>query len=268
MFLIGAIVTGIMLGLVVIALAYKEAQMEGRHPWAAALPCWRKTVSWFPKELTGYHTGLVSYTITLVAFTITACIFILKIYGIEVPIELFGTLAVFLFSLLILLSTFEDFMWHIVNPYQNEYGLHTFMEKKYPAFKGIFVWIMPIDYFFTVVVSFVLANFVNLAIEWIVIVVVLLVMTTIITMIRQKSLQKGGEKLKTKECLPVIVAAIVFVAMVVVGLMSVSSVGGYGSGFLSVMTVSAIAAAMSFMSYILIWGILKLLRKNNNNDVV
>jgi len=190
MFLIGASIIGIILGLVVLALAYKEAQMEGRHPWAAALPCWRKTVSWFPKELTGYHVGLVSYTLTLVALTATVCIFILKTYGIKVPIELLGTLAMFLFSLLILLSTFEDFMWHIVNPYQKEYGLHTFMERKYPAFKGIFIWIVPIDYFFTVALSFVLAYWVGLAIEWIVIIVVLLIMTTIITIIRQKFLRR------------------------------------------------------------------------------
>ena len=188
MFLVEAIVMGFMLGLVVIALAYKEAQMEGKNPWAAALPCWRKTVSWFPKELTGYHVGLVSYTLTLTALTATVCMFILKIYGIEIPIELFGTLAVFLFSLLILLSIFEDFMWHIVNPYQNEYGLHTFMEKKYPAFKDMFIWIVPIDYFFTVALSLILAYCVGLVIEWIVIVVVLLVMTMMITTIRQKFL--------------------------------------------------------------------------------
>lgn len=178
-----------MLVLVVIALAYKEAQTEGKNPWATALPCWRKTVSWFPKELTGYHVGLVSYTLTLTALTITVCVFILKTYGIEIPVELLGTLVVFLFSLLILLSTFEDFMWHIVNPYQNEYGLHTFMERKYPAFKGIFIWIVPIDYFFTVALSFILAYRVSLVIEWIVIIVVLLIITTIITIIRQKFLQ-------------------------------------------------------------------------------
>ena len=188
MFLIEIIVIGIMLGLVVLALAYKEAQMEGKSPWAADLPCWRKTVSWFPKELTGYHVGLVSYTLTLVVLSATVCMFILKTYGIEVPIELFGTLAVFLLSLLVLLSTFEDFMWHIVNPYQNEYGLHTFMEKKYPAFKRIFIWIVPVDYFFTVALSFVLAYSIGLMMEWMVIVVVLLVMMIIITMIRQRSL--------------------------------------------------------------------------------
>lgn len=194
MFLIEVIITGIILGLVAIALAYEEGQIEGKNPWAAALPCWRKTVSWFPKELTGYHIGLVSYTLTLVALTVTVCIFILKTYGIEIPIELFGTLAVFLFSLLILLSTFEDFLWHIVNPYQNEYGLHTFMEKKYPAFKRIFIWIVPIDYLFTVALSLLLACCVGLAREWIVIVVVLLFMTTIITIVKQKFSQNRREE--------------------------------------------------------------------------
>jgi len=184
-----AIVIGSMLGLVVLALAYKETQTEGKNPWAAALPCWRKTVSWFPKELTGYHVGLVSYSLALVALSTAVCMFILKVYGIEVPIELFGTLAVFLLSLLILLSTFEDFMWHIVNPYQNKYGLHTFMEKKYPAFREIFIWIVPVDYFCTIVLSFALAYSIGLAIEWTVIVIVLLIMTTIITIIRQKLLQ-------------------------------------------------------------------------------
>jgi hypothetical protein len=53
--------------------------------------------------------------------------------------------------------------------------------------------------------------------------------------------------LKLKECPPVIVATIIFVAVVIMGLMSISSMGypaGYGSGFLSVMTVTAIAAAI------------------------
>lgn len=189
MFLMEVIKIATVLGLVVLTLAYKEAQTEGKNPWAKALPCWRKIVSWFPKELTGYHVGLVSYTLTLSALVVTVCMFVLKTYGIEVPVELFGTLAVFLFSLLILLSTFEDFMWHIVNPYQNEYGLHTFMEKKYPAFKEIFIWIVPVDYFFTAAMSLILAQLVGLAMEWIVIVVVLLVMTIIATTIRQKFLQ-------------------------------------------------------------------------------
>ena len=73
--------------------------------------------------------------------------------------------------------------------------------------------------------------------------------------------------MKIKEPLSIIVATIVFVAVVIMGLMSISSMGypaGYVSGFLSVMTVSAIAIAVSFVSYILTWGMLKLLRKNNN----
>ena len=70
--------------------------------------------------------------------------------------------------------------------------------------------------------------------------------------------------MKIKEYLPVIVAAIVFVAVVIMGVSSMGYPAGYGSVFLSVVTVVAIAAAVSFMSYILTWGMLKLLRKNNS----
>jgi len=189
MFLIESVIIGTVLWFVVLALAYWEVQIEGNNPWAAALPCWRKTVSWFPKELTGYHMGLVSYTLALIAFTIAACIFVLRIYGIEIPIGFFGTLVLLLFSAIVLLSTFEDYLWHIVNPYQDEYGLHTFVKKEYPVFNGIFVGIVPIDYVFAAILSFALACWAGIMMEWIAIIAVLIVMTVIATTLRQAGLK-------------------------------------------------------------------------------
>ena len=189
MFLTESVIVGTALWLVVLALAYWEVQIEGRNPWAGALPCWRKTVSWFPKELTGYHAGLVSYTLALIAFTTTACAFVLRIYGIEIPIGFFGTLILLLLSTVVLLSTFEDFMWHIVNPYQDEYGLHTFVKKEYPAFKGIFVGIVPIDYIGLTALSFVLACWAGIMMEWVVIVSVLIFMIAMTTVGRQMGLK-------------------------------------------------------------------------------
>ncbi|MFZ2969685.1 MAG: hypothetical protein WA063_00905 [Minisyncoccia bacterium] len=186
-FIAESVVTGIMLWLVVLALAYMEVQTEGKNPWAAALPCWRKIVSWFPKELTGYHAGLVSFTLTLIAFTAVACIFVLGIYGVEIPKGFLGTLAGLLLSMVILLTIFEDFLWHIVNPYQNEYGFHTFTKRKYPAFKKKFVGFVPIDYVAEAVLSFVIAFLAGLMMEWIVIVATLIIMTVATTAIRQKS---------------------------------------------------------------------------------
>jgi len=184
-----SVIVGTMLWLVIVALAYWEVQIEGRNPWAGALPCWRKTISWFPKELTGYHAGLVSYALTLIAFTTTVCIFVLRIYGIEIPIGFFGTLILLLLSAIVLLSIFEDYLWHIVNPCQEEYGLHTFVKKEYPAFKGIFLWIVPIDYLGLAILSFVLACWAGIIIEWIVIVAVLIIMTAMITAGRQAGLK-------------------------------------------------------------------------------
>lgn len=174
---------------VILALAYWEVQIEGNNPWAGALPCWRKMVSWFPKELTGYHAGLVSFTLMLIAFTIAACIFVLRIYGIEIPTEFFGTLVLLLLSMIVLLSTFEDYLWHIVNPYQDEYGFQTFAKKEYPAFKGIFIGIVPVDYIGLTTLSFVLACWAGIMMEWVIIVAVLIVMTVIATTIRQASLK-------------------------------------------------------------------------------
>lgn len=182
MFFVKTVELAIVLGLTILALAFKEVQTEGENPWAGKLPCWRKKVKWFPKEITGYHIGLVSYTLVLVWLTVQAYTLVLKIYGVIIPEGLFGTLMWVLASLIVLLSVFEDFCWHIVNP-SKKYGLRTYILREYPATGGIYIWIMPIDYYFAAALSLVLAYIAGIIAEWLVIMAVLIFMIGVATVI-------------------------------------------------------------------------------------
>ena len=70
--------------------------------------------------------------------------------------------------------------------------------------------------------------------------------------------------MKVKEHLPIISATIIFAIVVVIGCESVSSLGypvGSDNELGSVIGVIAIASAVFIMSYIVIWGTIKLLTK-------
>jgi hypothetical protein len=186
-------------------LAYWEAQIEGKNPWATALDCWRLKVKQIPKELTGYHLGLAANTISSIISNDLITIIILLLCGLIItPVGFFEVaifLVVYLFvktSMIILLFTFEDYLWHIVNPYQDEYGLYTFTEKKYPAVLGR-LWIIPGEYCFAVGLSGLLIAFAGLLISfikdivtmeavklaiigWLVIICVLILLTLILTL--------------------------------------------------------------------------------------
>ena len=74
-------------------------------------------------------------------------------------------------------------------------------------------------------------------------------------------------KIINKETVPIIAAVIVFAIVIIIGFASVSSLGypaGSGDILGSGIAVIVIASAMAIMSYVLMWGMLKLLRKNNN----
>jgi len=186
-------------------LAYWEAQIEGKNPWAAALDCWRLMVKQIPKELTGYHLGLATNTVSSIISNDLITIILLLFCGLIIAAVGFFEIAIFFLvylfvktSMIILLFTFEDYLWHIVNPHQDEYGLHTFTKKKYPAVLGR-LWIIPGEYCLAVGLSGLLIAFAGLLISfmkgmaiieavklavigWLVIICVLILMTLILTL--------------------------------------------------------------------------------------
>ena len=165
----------------------------------------RLKVKQIPKELTGYHLGLTANTVSSIISNDLITIILLLFCGLIITSA--GLLEVAIFfvvyllvkaSMIILLFTFEDYLWHIVNPYQDEYGLHTFTEKKYPAVFGR-LWIVPGEYCFAVGLSGLLVAFAGLLISfikgmtmieavklpiigWSVIICVLILMTLILTL--------------------------------------------------------------------------------------
>ncbi|MCK4891802.1 MAG: hypothetical protein KAS78_03990 [Candidatus Pacebacteria bacterium] len=199
-------------------LAYWEAQIEGKNPWAKALACWRLKVKQIPKELTGYHLGLAANTVSSIIFNDLITIALLLFCGLIITsvglFEIAMFFVVYLLvktSMIILLFTFEDYLWHIVNPNQDEYGLHTFTEKKYPAVFGRF-WIIPGEYCFAIGLSGLLIAFTGLLVSfikniaiieavklaiigWSVIICVLILMTLILTL-KAPAIHKKAAQLK------------------------------------------------------------------------
>ncbi|MCK4891462.1 MAG: hypothetical protein KAS78_02220 [Candidatus Pacebacteria bacterium] len=187
-------------------LAYWEAQIEGKNPWAKALACWRLKVKQIPKELTGYHLGLAANTVSSIISNDLITIVLLLLCGLIITsVGLFEIAIFFVVYLLVktsmiilLFFAFEDYLWHIVNPHQDEYGLHTFTEKKYPAVFGR-LWIIPGEYCYAIGLSgvlFILAGLLisfigeitikeafNFAIiGWLIIICVLILLTLILTL--------------------------------------------------------------------------------------
>ncbi|MDD3006320.1 MAG: hypothetical protein PHX30_01925 [Candidatus Pacebacteria bacterium] len=117
--------------------AFLEVFIEGGISWAALAPCPRYKNTHKSKELTAYH---VSLGLTFfMAFE--ACARVL--YGEWIPL---GKLLVLLVPMLIAI-TLEDYSWHIINPSQSYGWRKTFVQKRYPAWKGLFICYIPIDYF-------------------------------------------------------------------------------------------------------------------------
>jgi len=107
---------------VAIILALWEIQIEGKHGWAASLPCWRAKKGLLARivggrPLTGYHIGLV----------------VLLILMLHSPFVVFGKWE-FGKELLVWGAFFgiflvEDFLWFVFNPH---YGLRRFRKSEIP----------------------------------------------------------------------------------------------------------------------------------------
>lgn len=212
-----SIAIGIVLFFRIASLAFWESQIERENPWAGALDVWRVWVKKIPKEVTTYHIGLAADTVTaaisndiITVSFLLLCGLITDILSISQIIMLFVAYLLIKISMIILQFVFEDYLWHILNPRQDEYGFHTFANKKYPAFLGR-VWIIPREYIIFILISgipvsiagWLMADFRELpsilwmAIAgWLIIVSVLLILTAIIT-IKAPALHKAAAKIKS-----------------------------------------------------------------------
>lgn len=86
-----------------ICMAFWEAYIEGKNPWAKASAGWKLTLPQHFK-LTAYHFWLWLFILLLFSLPFV-------IYGWD--FELFGVLL----SAIFLGLTIEDFLWYIVNPH-------------------------------------------------------------------------------------------------------------------------------------------------------
>lgn len=177
--LIAAIIAGIVVEFFALTWAYFEVQIEGDKSWAGGLPCWRKKYSWFSKEITGYHVSLMGLMIAIMLLTFTAiAISSMLIYPeIFIAINIFKLIAAVLLSISILVTMHEDFLWNAINP-SPKFGVKGFT-KKYPEVgKTIFIWFVPIDYIMMTLFSFVIAYLIGMTMIWLVIFSTMLVITT------------------------------------------------------------------------------------------
>lgn len=177
--LIAAIIAGIIVEYFALAWAYFEVQIEGDKSWARSLPCWRRKYSWFSKEITGYHVSLMFLMIAIILLTLTAiAISIILIYPeLSIAINIFKLIAAVLLSISILATMHEDFLWNVINP-SPKFGVKDFT-KKYPEVgKTIFIWFIPIDYIMMTIASFVIAYSIGMTMIWLVIFSTMLVITS------------------------------------------------------------------------------------------
>lgn len=131
-------------------LAILEIQIEGPHGWAKNLPTWRgEPHQWYTKlyarimsgkELTGYHLSM---------FGLVLMIFLLPFFLGEQIIfpNLFKNLILYFFVV-----PLWDFLWFVFNPY---YPLKHFQKDNVVHKDWLFG--MPVDYYFSVSISLILA---------------------------------------------------------------------------------------------------------------
>jgi hypothetical protein len=143
---------GIRMGIFFFALAFAmsqlEIQIEGKIPWAGALPCWRRATSF--KELTGYHLWMGILIITIFAYP----------YALgKMHLERASVLE-WISGILLGIFLFEDFLWNAVHPSQ-EFGFRVYLgrEKQYPSIGGIYFSFIPLDYLLWAVLSLLFFRF-------------------------------------------------------------------------------------------------------------
>jgi len=222
-----SIAIGIVFFFRIAALAFWESQIERENPWASGFKdMWRVWVKNIPKEVTAYHLGLAADTVTAAILNdiitisfLLLCGLIVDILNIFQIIMLLGAYLLIKTSMIILQFVFEDYLWHILNPRQDEFGFHTFAEKKYPSVKPMpriisriipRAEIIPGEYIYAILATGGLTFFAGLFIAavsrelflilwvivgWMIIVVTLLILTAIMT-IKAPALHKKAAQIK------------------------------------------------------------------------
>lgn len=124
------------LSLFAIIWAFFEVQTEGSISWAAIFPCLRHKASEDAKENTAYHVlmGLI--------FLVSFELFSVVVYG-----HWYFSKLLLIVPWIILAITLEDISWNFINPSKIYGWQKTFVERRYPAIGGIFIWNIPLDYF-------------------------------------------------------------------------------------------------------------------------
>ena len=145
------IITNLYLFVMATVLALLEIQIEGKNGWAKNLPTWRpdkdhplakiyaKLMS--GKELTGYHSAMFAFVILIFHLP--------YFFGLTFTLEHWlRTL-----SLFFIFIALWDFLWFVFNPY---HPLSSFA-KNNPNHQA-FLLGMPVDYYFAIGFSLVLAG--------------------------------------------------------------------------------------------------------------
>lgn len=142
--------TNLFIFLLACVLAILEIQIEGPHGWAKSLPTWRgEPNKWYTKvyakimagkELTGYHLSI---------FGLVLMIFLLPFFmGEQIALaNIFKNLILYFFVV-----PLWDFLWFVFNPY---YPLKHFQKDNVVHKDWLFG--MPVDYYFSVGCSLILA---------------------------------------------------------------------------------------------------------------
>ena len=127
----------IALGLLSLAFAEMEVQIEGPNGWAEKLPTWRLKNKWTMmflgvKPLTGYHICI--WIITLIMVHLPFCLCLVAIsWRAEARVM----------SVFVLFWVVEDFLWFVLNP---AFGIKRFRPQYIWWHAPSWWWIMPRDY--------------------------------------------------------------------------------------------------------------------------
>lgn len=163
-----------------LVLAILEVQIEGANGWAANLPTWRpsekkKYVKFFKKvmggkEMTGYHLSMFSFVILIFHFP----------FFFRTEWNLISELDIL--SIFFLFIVVWDYLWFVVNPsftIKNFRHDYIFWHKKW-------LFGLPLDYWFSVFISFLIAIIISFfflesyIIIWLIMLFVFIVLTLIL----------------------------------------------------------------------------------------
>ncbi len=101
-----------------VAMAFWEAYIEGKYPWAKRQVGWEKRISnhW---TLTGYHFWVYVMLLLFLTLPLVTSGFSWRLLGLLIFAASLGT-------------NLEDFLWYVINPF---YGLKNFNPRDAPWYR-------------------------------------------------------------------------------------------------------------------------------------